>query len=143
MGIIHLTTPRPPRRGSFFFFPRSFFVCGRCPTCVICVTVPERHILSHQVKYRSITSHRLYQYDILYLVLFCFAAWLYTAWSYVVNGHTIPECTRSSVMVQRSRTVPRLSQAFHDVTCECQDCSRFFRQWRAGHTEAGTQVRCQ
>ena len=70
------------------------------------------------IKANNITSHHIP--TPLYLVLFWFAAWLYTACSYclVLIGHTILPCTRRSAY-SSTVTVLRPSQAFHDV-CECR-----------------------
>ena len=86
---------------------------------MICVTILPTSggiILSHQGKERNITSHP--SHDILYLILFCHMVCCLVVHCMVVW------LTRMQylhvLVVQRSLTVLRPSQAFHDMLCECR-----------------------
>ena len=71
------TIPSPPPREG------PFILCLYLFSCMVCVTtVPKRHAYGYikAKNARTITSHP--SCDIVYLVLFSFAAWLCTAvWS--------------------------------------------------------------
>ena len=90
-GIWIACTYLPPRRrGRKKKKIPPFFWC----VCDLCDNRTEEAYPHIKANKRNTTSHP--SYDILYLVLFWFLAWLYTA-GRVLNGHAaVLTCTRSS-----------------------------------------------